>query len=308
METPPLTEIASGLRFPEGPVWLPDGSLAFVEIAAGQISKVAPDGTRSTVAEPGGGPNGLAVGPDGAFYVCNNGGCFEWIDLGELVLPGPLPAEWEQGSIQRVDPDSGEVTTLYTECDGHPLRAPNDLVFDAHGGFWFTDHGVRDEHARTSDLTGIYYAKADGSSITEAIFPMEAPNGVGLSPDGSRLYVAETHTTRLYTWPLEAPGVPVKENFAFGHGGTQLASPEGQKRFDSLAVDGEGQVVVGTLGEGGLTIVAPSGLHDFLPLPDPLVTNVCFGGEDLRTAYATLSGSGRIVSFEWPHPGLALNH
>ena len=308
METPPLTEIADGLKFPEGPVWRPDGSLLFVEIADGVVSKVAPDGTKSTVAETGGGPNGLAVGPDGALYVCNNGGCFDWIDFGGMLLPGPLPGDWKGGSIQRIEPDTGVVTTLYAKCDGHPLRAPNDLVFDAHGGFWFTDHGVRDEHARTSDLTGVYYAKADGSSITMPIFPLEAPNGVGLSPDGDHLYVAETHTTRVYTWDLEGPGHAVIQPGAFSHGGTQLAAPGGLKRFDSLAVDSEGNVVVGTLGTGGLTIVEPSGLHEFLELPDPLVTNVCFGGPDLRTAYATLSGAGRIVSFTWPRAGLALNH
>lgn len=306
METPIITEIISGLKFPEGPVCLPDGSLAFCEIAAGEVNRVAPDGTKSTIAVTGGGPNGLALGPDGALYVCNNGGCFSWIDVGGLLVPGGLAEEWSGGSIQRIDVQSGEVTTLYTECDGHPLRAPNDLVFDAEGGIWFTDHGVRDEHARTSDLTGIYYAQPDGSRITMPIFPMEAPNGVGLSPDGMTLYVAETHTTRLYRWDLEAPGVPVVQPGVFSHGGTQLAAPGGMKRFDSLAVDGEGHVVVGTLGTGGLTVVEPSGLHEFVGLPDPLVTNVCFGGEDLRTAYVTLSGIGRIISFDWPRPGLAL--
>lgn len=306
METPAITELIDGLRFPEGPVCLPDGSLAFTEIARGEVNVVDVDGSKRTIAVTGGGPNGLALGPDGALYLCNNGGCFSWMEIGDLLIPGPLPSDWTGGSIQRIDLDSGEVTTLYTECDGHPLRAPNDLVFDAEGGFWFTDHGVRDHAARTSDLTGIYYARPDGSSITMPIFPMEAPNGVGLSPDGSTLYVAETHTARLYRWDLEAPGQPVIVPGPSAHGGTQLAAPGGMKLFDSLAVDEDGNVVVGTLGTGGLTIVAPSGLHDFLELPDPLVTNVCFGGEDLRTAYATCSAVGRIISFPWPHPGLAL--
>jgi gluconolactonase len=308
VDTPELTEVADGLRFPEGPVYMPDGSIVLVEIAEGAITRIAADGTKSRVAEPGGGPNGLAVGPDGAFYLCNNGGCFDWIDIGGMLIPGPVPGGWTGGSIQRVDPSSGEVTTLYTECEGRPLRAPNDLVFDATGHLWFTDHGVRDEQNRTSDLTGIYYAAADGSSITEPIFPVEAPNGVGLSPAGDRLYVAETHTTRLWTWELEAPGRPVMANIAFGHGGTLHGAPGGTKRFDSLAVDGEGNVVVGTLGEGGLTVVSPAGQIAFMSLPDPLVTNVCFGGPDLRTAYATLSGAGRLVSFPWPRPGLALAH
>src|SRR5690606_7932948 len=116
-----------------------------------------------------------------------NGGCFEWIDVG-LLVPGGVPDAWTGGSIQRVDLSDGSVETVYTECDGRPLRAPNDLVFDAHGGFWFTDHGVR--HGRTSDRTGVYYASADGSSITEVLFPLDAPNGIGLSPAGDRLYVA----------------------------------------------------------------------------------------------------------------------
>jgi gluconolactonase len=287
---------------------MPDGSIVLTEIEAGAITKVAPDGTTTRVAETGGGPNGLAVGPDGAFYVCNNGSCFDFIDAGGMLFPGPLPAAWDGGSIQRVDPSTGEVTTLYTECDGQPLRAPNDLVFDAHGGFWFTDHGVRDEVRRTSDLTGIYYAQPDGSSITMPIFPMEAPNGVGLSPDGSRLYVAETHTARLYTWDLEGPGQPIMANPVASHGGTQLAAPGDLKLFDSLAVDAEGHVVVGTLGTGGLTDVAPDGSHDFMALPDLLVTNVCFGGPDLRTAFVTLSAAGKLVSVAWPRPGLALAH
>ena len=69
-----LREITSGLRFPEGPIAMPDGSILLVEIAAGCLTRVAADGTKSLVAETGGGPNGLAIGPDGRCYVCNNGG------------------------------------------------------------------------------------------------------------------------------------------------------------------------------------------------------------------------------------------
>jgi len=93
-------------------------------------------------------------------------------------------------AVARLD----EVTDLYTQCNGLPLRAPNDLVFDGDGGFWFTDHGIR--HERSSDRTGIFYARADGSSIAEVVFPVDAPNGIGLSPDGRMLYAAETFSTR----------------------------------------------------------------------------------------------------------------
>ena len=97
-----------------------------------------------------------------------------------MTYPGPLPDTWTGGSIDRVDLATGAVTTLYSEYDGRGLRAPNDLVFEAHGGFWFTDHGLRSE--RSTDRTGIYYAKVDGSHIAEVVFPVDAPNGIGLSP------------------------------------------------------------------------------------------------------------------------------
>ena len=298
--------LATGLRFPEGPVALDDGSVLLVEIQRGTLSKVGTDGSVTVVADVGGGPNGCATGPDGAAYLCNNGGCFEFEDMMGFTLPGPVPPSWTGGSIQRVDLASGAVTTLYTESSGRPLRAPNDLVFDAHGGFWFTDHGVRLE--RTSDRTGLHYAQADGSSCEEVVFPMDAPNGIGLSPDGSVLYAAETHTGRVYSWPVTAPG-QVAATTPVGHAGHVLAGLPGMQMLDSLAVDGEGWVCVGTLVNGGITAISPDGAKvDHIELPDPLVTNICFGGEDLRTAYATMSATGQLVAFEWPRKGLRLNH
>src|SRR5579864_1009410 len=136
-----IREIASGLRFPEGPVAMADGSLLVVEIAAGKITRVKPDGRKQTVANPGGGPNGLAIGPGGALYVCNNGSSFEFHRRGGLLIPGHAPARHAGGRIERIDLSTGRVESLYTECDGARLIAPNDLVFDAIGGFWFTDHG-----------------------------------------------------------------------------------------------------------------------------------------------------------------------
>ena len=149
--TPELTEITTGLRFPEGPIAMPDGSIVLVEMFGPRLTRVAPDGTKSTIGEIEGGPNGAAVGPDGAIYLCNNGGCFAAAEFGGMMFPGAfVPEQYRGGRIQRVDPHDGTVTDLYTECDGRPLRAPNDLVMDGHGGFYFTDHGIREE--RTSDL------------------------------------------------------------------------------------------------------------------------------------------------------------
>jgi gluconolactonase len=263
---------------------------------------VEPDGSVSVVAECGGGPNGAAIGPDGAVYVCNNGG-FEWHEVNGLTLPGEQPADYVGGSIQRVDLATGTVTTLYSEVDGNPLRGPNDLVFDDTGGFWFTDHGKN--RPRERDRGGLYYARADGSEIREVVFPLLAPNGVGLSPSGDRLYVAETYEGRVYSWALSGPG-QIADYFGPGHRGDVLADPEGGPLFDSLAVDAEGNVCVATIRNGGITVVAPDGAHHHVPFDDPLTTNICFGGDGLSTAFVTLSGTGRLVSVPWPTPGLAL--
>jgi gluconolactonase len=303
-----FTEITSGLQFPEGPIAMPDGTVVLVEMFGPRLTRVHPDGTKETIAEVPGGPNGAAVGPDGAIYLCNNGGCFTPVDLGGFVLPGPFnPEAYLGGRIQRVDVHTGEVTDLYTECEGGPLRAPNDIVMDGHGGFWFTDHGIRDHSARTSDLTGIYYAKTDGSEIREVVFPVEAPNGIGLSPDGHTLYWAETHSGRVFRRDVSSTGhladaAPLDTSVV-------LCGLPGMQLLDSLAVDGAGNVCVATLVNGGITVISPDGSSvEHLPTGDLLTTNICFGGEDLRTAYITLSGTGRLVSVPWPYPGLRLAH
>jgi gluconolactonase len=307
-----FTEITSGLRFPEGPIAMPDGSVIVVEMFGPRVTRVLPDGTKQTIAEIAGGPNGAAIGPDGALYLCNNGGCFTPVELGDLLVPGGFdPARYIGGRIQRIDLATGSVTDLYTECDGRPLRAPNDLVFDGHGGFWFTDHGIRNHAARTSDLTGIYYASADGSHISEQVFPVEGPNGIGLSPDGSTLYWAETTSGRVFRRTVAEPGVlapaiPLDPTVC-------LAGLPGYQLLDSLAVDGAGNVCVATLVNGGITVISPvDGSMQHIATGDLLTTNICFGDRDgsgeYRDAYITLSGTGRLVHMRWPHPGLRLAH
>jgi gluconolactonase len=304
-----LSIITGELRFPEGPVALSDGSVVVGEIAAGRITRIAADGTKAMVAEPGGGPNGLAIGPDGKLYCANNGGAMTWIDHDGLLVPGPHdPAVYSGGRIERIDIDTGTVEVLYDSCHGQPLRAPNDIVFDDHGGFWFTDLGITFERSR--DRAGIYHARSDGSSIREVVFPLDSPNGISLSPDGSRLYAAEMFTGRVYWWDVPAPGEVVSVPALFGHGGTLLRGLGGEREMyglDSMAVDGEGWVCAATLLAGGITAVSPTGDDiEFHPTGDPLTTNICFGGEHLRTAFVTLSGSGRLAAMRWPRPGLAL--
>lgn len=297
--------ITDQLRFPEGPIALDDGSVIVVEIERGTLTRVQSDGELSTIAELGGGPNGAAIGPDGRCYVCNNGG-FGWVEDEGILAPHDTPDDYSGGRIEAVDLQTGAVEVLYTECNGKPLMGPNDLVFDDDGGFWFTDNGKRYE--RTMDRGGIFYAKADGSFIKEVFFPYEHPNGVGLSPDDSTLYFTETVTARIFQSRLSAPGEPERIFSSFDADALLYGAP-GMQLFDSMAVDSDGNVCVGTLINGGITVITPAGeCLNYTPLPDPFVTNICFGGENLRTAYATLSGTGQLVSFDWPRPGLPLHH
>ena len=142
--TPAIKQIASGLHFPEGPVAMPDGSVALVEIERRTLSRVTPDGKVHVIAKLGGGPNGAAMGPGGKIYVTNNGG-LKFIERPGKLFPVGQADDFTGGSIQVVDPETGRFETLYDACDGRKLRGPNDLVFDGAGGFWFTDPGKRRE-------------------------------------------------------------------------------------------------------------------------------------------------------------------
>lgn len=302
-----LTDVTDGLSFPEGPVAMPDGSVVVVEMFGERITRVTPDGTTSTITEAPGGPNGLAVGPDDLLYLCNNGGTFTPVDIGGAVIPGPIDFDrYRGGSVQRIEAD-GSLTTLYTECDGHPLRGPNDLVMDGAGGFYFTDHGIIDRGRRTTDLSGIYYARCDGSSIVEVAFPTHEPNGIGLSPDGSTLYYAETYTSRLYRRTIESAGVLAPGGDVLDAAAV-VASLPGLQYLDSLAVDGDGNICVGTLLNGGITVFGPDGSIEHVAVGDLLPTNLCFGGVDLTTVWVTLSGTGRLARGTWTRPGLQLAH
>jgi gluconolactonase len=296
--------VATGLGFPEGPVALPDGSVLFVEISAGRLKRWLPDGEVRVVAELGGGPNGAAMGLDGHCYICNNGG-FSWRTDDGFTRPTGPAADYTGGSIQRVNITTGKVETLYTHCNGVPLHGPNDIVFDAAGGFWFTDYGKKFEDRLM--YGAVYYARADGSLIRRAAFPGLTPNGIGLSPDGRTLYMAETEPSRLWSYPVVGPGELALQPFPSPNGGRLVHGLPGYQRFDSLAVEESGNICVATLVRGGISVFSPGGdLLEFHEAPEGYCTNICFGGPDRRTAFITLSGYGQLFAADWPRPGLRL--
>jgi gluconolactonase len=318
--------VADELSVPEGPVWMTDGSVIIVELTAGKITRIFPDGTKHVVATPGGGPNGAAIGPDGKLYVCNSGGFPRLAGdpslprrpstavlprsvntaTGDFILaPGATEFVPQAGRIERIDLLTGAVERLYAECNGRALVCPNDIVFDKDGGFWFTDIGKT--HATARDHGGLFYARADGSFITRAVDRIDG-NGVGLSPDGRTVYVALTDERQLLAFDKLGPGrvAPAGNHFA----GNVVASLPGRQCLDSLAVMADGRIAQAVVWESpGIAVIDPaSGAVDRFHFPDTLTTNICFGGPDVRDAWVTLSESGRLVRLRWESPGLQLNY
>lgn len=297
--------VTDGLRFPEGPVWMLDGSVIVTEVAAGVLTRVWPDGRKETVAECGGGPNGAAIGPDGNLYVCNNGGMVTFEQDGLLFTTGaPLPG-YEGGWIDRISPKTGKVDRLYEGLDGRRLAGPNDIVFDYSGAIWFSDFGKHVGH--TSIHGGIYYATPDGSRLIRAVDgPMV--NGIGLSPDGQRLYGAVSGDCSLISFDVKGPGL--LEPVSGIASGNLVARFKPRQFLDSLAVDAEGNICCATVFvDPGIGSVNPStGEITEYPFPDMLTTNLCFGGPDMQDAWVTLSTTGRLAKVRWPKPGLQLAH
>lgn len=296
--------IATGLRFPEGPIAMPDGSVLLLEIERQTLSRVSASGKVEIIAQLEGGPNGAAIGPDGRVYICNNGG-MAWVREGATLRPHGTPASYQGGWIEAVDLSSGKVERLYERCGEHRLTGPNDLVFDGHGGFWFTDLGKRRE--RDMDRGFVYWARADGSEIRQAIGPLITPNGIGISPDGGTIYVAETDTGRIWGFEVTGPGRIRPRPWPSPCGGRLVVGLPGYARFDSLAVAASGRICAATVEGCSVAEISPDvGLLRHHLVPDLLTTNICFGGQDLRTAYVTMSHTGQLAALDWHEPGLRL--
>ncbi|MDX8354136.1 SMP-30/gluconolactonase/LRE family protein [Cognatiyoonia sp. IB215182] len=301
-----LEEVCSGLGFPEGPVAMDDGAVLFVDIKQETLVRLTPDGKTTTITKIPGGPNGVAIGPDGAAYVCNNGGVYSFVPYEhegvQITVPAPIRPNYEGGSVHRVDLQSGAVTQLFDSYEGKRLIAPDDIVFDTSGGFWFTDTGIED--AESTRYGGLYYATIDGKTLVKAAtIPM--PNGVGLSPDGGTVYVSDTVFGRLWALEITGPG-QVKPGPLPGMPGNVVQTLPGYQWLDSLKVEADGRVCVGTIFNGGITVFSLDGSTEHVAIPDLFTTNMCFGGADMQDLWITASSTGKIYKTRWPRPGLKL--
>ena len=278
-----------------------DGSVVLVEIARGTLTRVW-KGRTEVIADLGGGPNGAALGPDGAVYVCNNGG-FEWRELNGVRYPVRTAADYTTGRIERVDLATGRFERIYESFEGERLGGPNDLVFDRSGGFWFTDIGK--SFARHRDHSGLFYARTDGSHL--------ASRGVPGHFIQRRRAVAG-RKRRLLQRNGDAETLGLRHRRA-RQARTVLVRTSWPRRLHAARTPMAGQHGGGGEWQSLLGDVVQRRHHDLLA--GRLVRTRCVPGSDddqhllrradMRDAYITLSGTGKLVKARWPRPGLKLN-
>jgi gluconolactonase len=288
------TTLSNGFFFPEGPSQGPDGRIYAVEMGGQVVARFGADGVREEFAKIDGAPGASAWGPDGAVYVTNSGG-LAFAD-GRPAGPGEPNSG---GSIDRVSPDGSEVVRLYTEWEGKPLGAPNDLVFDPEGNLWFTDpeHGDMFTEPVVWPKGHVFWARPDGSEIRRAATDYNLSNGIAIKNDGTTLLVAETLTSSILAHDITGPG-------EIGPRRLYAKLPEGHFP-DGMALDVDDHLIVAAVGAGALVHFGPDGeMIERIPTEDTDVTNCCFVGEDRRTLVFTEGFKGRVSAFQWPRPGM----
>lgn len=248
--------VAVGLRSPEGPVVLPDGSVAVVESMASRVSRVTADGSVHPIAVTGDGPNGMALDPDGHLVVANNGG------IGHTVT--------HRGRLQRID--EGVVQDLAEELD-----APNDVCASSDGALWFTD--PRDNWYADELRPGRVYRWAAGE-LTIVHEGFEYPNGIGWMPDGA-LLVAESRTGALHRRDA---------------GGWRVWSRMPNGAPDGFAFDADGRCYVCCFDSAEIVVVEPDGrVGGVIELESSAMPTNC-AISPTGDLYVTESAGGRLLA------------
>lgn len=274
-----LTVHVRDLGFPEGPVALPDGRIAFVDLLH-QCVRIFDGRSADVLARVPGSPNGMRPGPDGVLVVANNGG----------IAPVSLTELWHaepeiSGRLQRVDWD-GRVTDLAVDLPGRAPWRPNDLALTPEGGWVYTDpHNwevLPDEAAYGGGRVGL--VQPDGSAVLLAEVPA-FPNGICFGPDGD-LFVAQTMAHRILRFEWQG-GAPFRRATVFADLPPHI-NPDGILWHDGLLY------VAGSVGDAVVVLDESGSLvahYTTGPGSDP--TNLCVVGDEL---WITLGLPGQLVS------------
>jgi gluconolactonase len=269
-----VEKVATGFKFTEGPMWR-GGKLWFADLVGNKMHAVTPDGKVELLIDKSG---GLDNPPEGA-YLGSNGMA---TDKDGAVLMTQHGAH----RIAKLD-DKLAITPFLERFEGKRLNSPNDLVFAPDGALWFTDPpyglaGQDKDPAKEIPFNGVYrYA---GGKLTAVIKDLPRPNGLGFSPDGKTLYVANTEPEMFVRkYPVAADGT-----VGAGTNLITFTAADGAGVPDGLKIDTAGNVWAS--GPGGITIISPEGKKlGVIKLPE-VAANLAWadGGQ---TAYITGSTS-----------------
>lgn len=251
------------VSYPEGPT-CHAGHLYFVEYARDVVAVLEPSGTTRTVYhEPGLGPAATALSLDGSLWVTGSDG----------------------NCILRISSEPAPFLRLLRDDSGRAFDAPNDLLFDHHGGLYFTASGVFDPSA---PIAGAVFYRAAGGAVRQIAADIHYANGLALSPDDSTLFVSEHLQNRILAFDIENAGaLNNRRVHADLHALAPTSTRDPLLGPDGLACRRDGALVVAQFAGGRLLVLGPDGrLARTVSLPFRHPTNVTFS-EDDRLLYVT---------------------
>jgi gluconolactonase len=237
-----------------------------------RIVRFTPDGNSSTWAETGA-PNGHRVLADGTHLVCDA----------------------SKHAVLHLAADGKPLDPAATECDGKPLRGPNDLALDtANGGFYFTDPADSDE--KNPDGT-VHYVDSKGK--TQLVDKgLAYPNGIVLVPGGKLLYVGESKHNRVLAYDVVAPGKVANRRVLVDLPAKDAAAGQVDNQPDGMCLDAAGNLYVAHYGMKQVQVIGPDGkILARYPGGNLTTSNVAFGGPKMDQLYVT-GGLGN-----YPGPG-----
>jgi gluconolactonase len=262
-----IETVREEFSFTEGPAWDPSGSLYFSDIPSATIYRLSTDNQLSVFTRDSGHANGIMIAADGRMLVCQM-----------------------DGRVVAYDTGSGTMTVLASEYGGKRFNAPNDLVIDRQGGIYFTDPLFRAPQPLPQGVQAVYYLAA-GGKVSRVTGDIAAPNGIGLSPDGKRLYVIPSRQAEMLVYEVGGPG-----KLSGGRTLCRLTQPAGKDGTggDGMTVDVEGNLYITT--DLGVEIFSAEGDSRGLIKFPQQPANVTFGGDDRKTMYVTArSGLYRVA-------------
>ena len=279
-----VTKLSSNqYQFLEGPVWYNDSVLLFVD-----------DGVA------GNGSNIYQYNPNGKQFIKWPTNATHCVGL-SCDREGNLIGA--SSNIIMMTKAGQVIKTLASGYNGKPFDNPNDIIADAKGGVYFSDP---DFFIPTppQDKTAVYYIDSTGN-VTRVIDDVAEPNGLVLSPDGTKLYLVDGNNKYVYSWDIGSDGsVSGKVSLAELHSENGITADA-----DGMAIDIQGNIYVAT--GSGIQVFSPLGVAIATIVLPEKPSNCDFGGNDFKTLYITAHKSdysySNLYSIELNYPGYAVS-